>query len=192
MVGGGRPHPVMVGGGTPGTPHVQTWLGYPPPPPSRPGWVTHHPPSRPGWGTHPPPSRPGWGTPTPVEVWTDKQTENSTFPHPSDAGGNYPEGHASIVLESSKRQRPNTTTIQSSRKLTLHFPWISRPLTLPIIVILNNLGKSNNLIRISIVRMSTLVGVNSFTYLVAQQSPRCYPSVRARLRHLHPQRPRPP
>ena len=28
------------------------------------------------------------GCPLPVEVWTDKQTENSTFPHPSDAGGN--------------------------------------------------------------------------------------------------------
>ena len=30
----------------------------------------------------------GWGTPPPVEVWTEKQTENSTFPHPSDADGN--------------------------------------------------------------------------------------------------------
>ena len=26
------------------------------------------------------------GVPPPREVWTDKQTENSTFPHPSDAG----------------------------------------------------------------------------------------------------------
>ena len=38
----------------------------------------------------------GWGTPLPrpemgypPQVWTDKQTENSTFPHPSDAGGKY-------------------------------------------------------------------------------------------------------
>ena len=28
------------------------------------------------------------GYPTPVEVCTDKQTENSTYPHPSDEGGN--------------------------------------------------------------------------------------------------------
>ena len=104
------------GGVTLGTPHIQTWLryslptiqtwpGYPPiiqtwpgypPPPSRPGQGTP-PPSRPGWGTPLPPSRPGWGTPPtiqtwlgyppPIEVWTYKQTENSTFPHPSDAGG---------------------------------------------------------------------------------------------------------
>ena len=33
--------------------------------------------------------RPGTPLPPPPEMWTDKQTENSTFPHPSDAGGNY-------------------------------------------------------------------------------------------------------
>ena len=30
---------------------------------------------------------PGPGTPPPPEMWTDRQTENSTFPHPPDAGG---------------------------------------------------------------------------------------------------------
>ena len=105
MVGGtwGTPPSRPDQGGTPsnhgtlgylGVPPVQTWDGVPPtqtwdgvPPytwngvPLYPdlGWGTPHPEL--GWGTHP--SRPGWGTPPP-EVWTDKQTENSTFPH---AGG---------------------------------------------------------------------------------------------------------
>ena len=90
-------------------PTIQTWLGYPPhhqdlagvpqPPPSRPGLGTPSPPSRPGWDTPPPhhpdltgvpPPHPDLaGVPPPlVKVWTDKQTKNSTFPHPSDAGGN--------------------------------------------------------------------------------------------------------
>ena len=81
--GWGVPPTIMTWPGYP--PSIQTWLGYPPP--SRPGQGTLPPPSRPDWGT--PPSRPGWDTPPPIEVWTDKQTENSTFPHPSDAGGNY-------------------------------------------------------------------------------------------------------
>ena len=65
-------------------PTIQTWLGYP----------LHHPdltgvsPTIQTWQGYPPPSRPGWGTPPPVKVWTDKQTGNSTFSHPSDAGGN--------------------------------------------------------------------------------------------------------
>ena len=49
-----------------------------------------------GWGTSiwtwdvvPPCPDLGWVTPPPVEVWTDKQTENSTFPHLPDAGGKY-------------------------------------------------------------------------------------------------------
>ena len=47
-----------------------------------------------GWGT--PPARPGMGTPhsdlrwsTPLKVWTDTQSENITFPHPSDVGSKY-------------------------------------------------------------------------------------------------------
>ena len=106
------PHHSDLARGTQGTPTIQTWLGYLPPP-SRPCWSIS-PPSRPGWGTptiktwpgyhptiqtwlgYPPPSRPGWGIPShpdlagvpPIEVWTDKQTENSTFNHPSDAGSN--------------------------------------------------------------------------------------------------------
>ena len=81
-------------------PHLKPGMGYPHlrpgmryPPPSRPGMGYPHlrpgmrypPPSRPGQGT-PPSSRPGWDTP-PVEVWTETQSENITFPHPLDAGG---------------------------------------------------------------------------------------------------------
>ena len=77
-------HPDLAGGFTPGTPPTtQMAGGYPPP--SRPGWGTPHHPDL--TGVPPPPSRLDWSTPPPVEVWTDKQTENSTFPHPSDAGG---------------------------------------------------------------------------------------------------------
>ena len=54
-----------------GYPPIQTWDGVPPP-------------SRHGMGYSPCPDL-WWGTP-PVEVWTDKQAENSTFPHPPDAG----------------------------------------------------------------------------------------------------------
>ena len=99
----GIPHPVM--GGVPGvpppsrpgwaTPHhpdltgvplptIQTWPGYSP---TIQTWLEYPPPSRPGWGTHPPTIKTWLGYP-PVELWTDKQTENSTFPHPSDAGDN--------------------------------------------------------------------------------------------------------
>ena len=86
------------------------WWGYSPPP--RPGWGVPLPRSgqegyplprserggtpfpdldggyflQKGWG-YPPPIG-GWGTPPP-QVWIDTQTENITFPHPSDAGGKY-------------------------------------------------------------------------------------------------------
>ena len=55
-------------------PTIKTWLGYPP----------HHPDLT---GVPPHPDLAGVPSPSPIEVWTDKQTENSTFPHPSDAGG---------------------------------------------------------------------------------------------------------
>ena len=93
-------------GGTGGTPHHPDLAGVSPhhpdlarvlPQPSRPGGGIPHHPDQAGVppshhqdlvGVPPaPPSRPGWGTPS-VEIWTDKQTENSTFPHPSDASGN--------------------------------------------------------------------------------------------------------
>ena len=41
-----------------------------------------------GWDTPPPHPDLEWGNPPPVEVWTDTQSENITFPHPSDAGCN--------------------------------------------------------------------------------------------------------
>ena len=53
-----------------------TWMGVPP------FQVGGTPFS--GGGT-PFPGR--WGTGTPVDVWTDTQSETITFPHPSDAGG---------------------------------------------------------------------------------------------------------
>ena len=98
----GVPHPVLVVGGY--TSH---------PPPSRPGreGTSHHPDL--GWGTpqprhgigYLPPTQPGmgylphpdlgWGTLHP-QTWDGVphphkcgQTETITFPHPSDAGGNY-------------------------------------------------------------------------------------------------------
>ena len=77
----GAPHLVMVGG----TPSSH---GGGVPPPSRPG-PGGVPPTIQPWLGYPPPSRPDRGTPNPVEVWTDKQSENSTFAHPSDAGGKY-------------------------------------------------------------------------------------------------------
>ena len=91
---GGVPQSWLGGGGTPvlargyplswGTPGAG--LGYPPartgvPPPPQPG--LRYPQKGPEmrdlertWD---------WGIP---RVWTDKQTENITFPNPSDAGGN--------------------------------------------------------------------------------------------------------
>ena len=77
--------PVDLGWGTPtwtwdGVPPV-SWMGYP-----LPGPGMGYPPSA-GWGT--PHLDLGWGTLL-VEVWTDKQTENSTFSHPTDAGGKNP------------------------------------------------------------------------------------------------------
>ena len=85
---GGVPSTIQTWDGVP--PTIQTWDGVPP----RPGmgysptqtWDGVPPPPRPGTGYSPP--RPGMGYPS-VKVWTDKQTENSTFPHPSDTGGNY-------------------------------------------------------------------------------------------------------
>ena len=61
--------PLQTWDGVP-PPHVQTWDGVPL--------------SIQTWHGVPPLPRPGTGYP-PLEVWTDKQTENSTFPHPSDA-----------------------------------------------------------------------------------------------------------
>ena len=78
-------HPDLAGGtpsqGTP--PPVRTWLGYPP----GKGPGTSH------WGTLPERTWDqlkyyGMKIGYPPRVWTDKQTETITFPHPSDAGGN--------------------------------------------------------------------------------------------------------
>ena len=79
---------------------IQTWDGVPPQPNL--GWGTPQPelgwgtPPRPDWGTLPPSQTwdgvvpPTWlGYPPPPKMWTENQTEKSTFPHPSDAGGNY-------------------------------------------------------------------------------------------------------
>ena len=102
--GGGYPHPANRGRGVPprhdlrlGTPPSWPEMGY------RPilTWDAIAPLSWPGIRVPPPCPDLGWGYPTsappptlkktgysfPVEVWTDKQTENSTFPHPSNAGG---------------------------------------------------------------------------------------------------------
>ena len=97
----GRGYPVPCLGGYPipgrGYPisgPARPGMGYPPPP-ARPGMGSPrpdlgwgNPPPKPdlGWGI-PPWPRPGTGYPPPLQVWTDKQTENSTFPHPLDAGG---------------------------------------------------------------------------------------------------------
>ena len=59
------------GGGYP----IQSWSGGYPPCPDM------------GWGNPPPPIQTWNGVPPPlVEVWTDTQSENITFPHLSDAG----------------------------------------------------------------------------------------------------------
>ena len=91
----GGPHPVLAGG-TQSSPGRGCGTQYSPAQggtPSSPGWG--YPPFRPGmgypcphlgWGT--PHSDLGWGPPPPVKVWTDTQSENITFPHLSDAGGN--------------------------------------------------------------------------------------------------------
>ena len=68
------PHHPDLAQGVP--PTMQTWPGYPLP--FRLGQGTPSPTIQTWLGYPPPP---------PVEVWTEKQTENSTFPHPSDAGG---------------------------------------------------------------------------------------------------------
>ena len=92
------PHPRSGYGGR-GTPFPGLDGGYPLP---RSGWRDTPflgqgtPPSRPGRGTPPPLGRMGYppvggmGVPPPqlVEMWTGTQSENTTFPHPSDAGGN--------------------------------------------------------------------------------------------------------
>ena len=80
---GGTPHhPDLAGVPSPHhqdlagvPPTIKTWLGYPPTIQTWPGYPPHHPDL-------------AGVPPSPVKVWTDKQTENSTFPHPSDAGGN--------------------------------------------------------------------------------------------------------
>ena len=96
--GEGVPHPVLVVGGTLPTTTMQTWSGGVPPtiqtwswgspgtplPPSRPGMG--YPPPRPEMGNPLPPThRPGMRYPPPPQKC--RQTENITFPHPSDAGG---------------------------------------------------------------------------------------------------------
>ena len=100
--GGGLPTTRPDQGGTPiqfwpeGTPiqsrPEDTWGtpcqpdGSTPPLPGRMGV----PPIRKNGGTtqSPPQPRQLDGVPPPLEVWTNKQTENSTFPYPSDVGGN--------------------------------------------------------------------------------------------------------
>ena len=89
----------LMGRGYPGTPHHPDLArGYPRYPPHHPDLVwgvpqvpTHHPDL--GWGTPDPDL--GWGTPPTSTVLGRgsppprkcEQTENITFPHPSDAGG---------------------------------------------------------------------------------------------------------
>ena len=86
------------------------WLGVPPI--QVPGQAGGVPP--PGLEKRVPPQT--WSTPPsvdgipPPEVWTDRQTENITFPNPSDAGGNNlyiagddPELIDALVLKLSRR-----------------------------------------------------------------------------------------
>ena len=77
------PHPRLDG-----VPPVQTWDEVPPH-----QRLDGYPPSRPGMGYLP--SRDKMGYPPPVQTWDGvppshrcEQTENITFPHPLDAGGN--------------------------------------------------------------------------------------------------------
>ena len=101
-----------------------TWRGYPHP---RSGWGVPH---QEGWG-YPhqdlmgvPPPIDGWGYP-PVEVWTDTQTENCTFPHPSDAGGNKEE--FTYCFSSVKVQKYfsywSSCTQKSTATFTFFFHW---------------------------------------------------------------------
>ena len=92
---GGVPHPVLAGtlqpsrpgqGGTQGTPHPDLSLCTPLPHPDL------------GWGTPPVQTCDGVPPPPPVEVWADTQSENITFPHPSDAGGKYIEKCTDVSL----------------------------------------------------------------------------------------------
>ena len=108
-MGGEVPHPVLDGG----TQSNLGWWGYP-----IQSWTGGYPHPDLGWGTPIsrmgyPPSRPGMGyspvqtwdgvTPLPIQTWDQvppsrpwmgypsckcEQTENITFPHPSDASGN--------------------------------------------------------------------------------------------------------
>ena len=50
-------------------------------------WKYCLPSSWPRMGVHPSPPSAVQGPPAPIEMCTDRQTENITFPHPSDAGG---------------------------------------------------------------------------------------------------------
>ena len=69
---------VPLGPDLEGVPPAQVWMG------GTPSGRMGVPPSGPDGGT----SSHWWMGYPPVEVWTDTQTVNSTFPHPSDAGGN--------------------------------------------------------------------------------------------------------
>ena len=86
----GTPPPVRTYDGVPRPemgylPILDLRLGYP------------LPPSWPGMGL----TSPCWQDgvpPPPVDMWTDTQSENITFPHPSDAGGN----NVPLILSGSK------------------------------------------------------------------------------------------
>ena len=92
--GGEVRHPVLVGGGTWGTPTIQTWLGVLPriPLPSIQTWwgggYSRYPlPSRPGWGVPRvplPPSRPEMGYPLPrPEMGYPPLRPGMGYPRPS-------------------------------------------------------------------------------------------------------------
>ena len=85
----------------------QSWpgMGYPHP---YLGWGSPHPDL--GWGYTPIWTWDGDSPPpSPVEEWTDKQTENNTFPHPSDASG--------------KNAKRVTKREQPSRVLKQYWTW---------------------------------------------------------------------
>ena len=91
--GGGVPH-LLMGGGTPS----------------------------PGHGVYPIPGRgggypiPGWGTSP--RLWTDKQTETITFPHPSDAGGKKTCTFLGIVNENCWSNTPDLSSKYFPRNST--------------------------------------------------------------------------
>ena len=94
------PHPDLPRGNLAGVPppHHQDLAGVP----------SHHldlagviPPTISTWLGYPPP---------PVKVWTDKQTENSTFPHLSDAGGNKEPWNVPSISSSVNQQSYNSAT----------------------------------------------------------------------------------